>query len=497
MPQRIISQKTKIAYLIGIKGVGITALAQILKARGYAVSGSDVHEKFFTDAVLKRHNIRVYEGFDAKRIRKIASKNGTRYLLLKVPGTVFIASSAYGDANLEIAQAKKLGLKILSYAETVGHLFNAKEGISVCGSHGKTTTSALLGYVFQTAGLNPSVVVGSEVPQFRGNALAGTGKHFITETDEYQNKLNYFNPKSVLLTNIDYDHPDFFKSRVVYRNTFRNFIKRLPKSGLLVACGDDPEVRKVLSATKARVHSYGLEHGELPFSYLRKLEKGDRWTAGDIRIKHGRWTFIAYRNGKKFGVFSLQIPGTHNVLNALGVIALADAYRISKTVLQKALAGFKGTRRRFERIGVFKGALLIDDYAHHPTEIKATLAAARQLFGKKRIIAVFHPHTYSRTKALFGDFARAFSDADEVLILDIYGSAREQQGTVSSADLTKFASSHHKNIKHVPAIPQAISYLKKHLGKNDVLITLGAGDVWRICEALTKNTNGLLTSQKN
>ncbi|MDO8557602.1 MAG: UDP-N-acetylmuramate--L-alanine ligase [bacterium] len=476
------------AYLIGIKGVGMTALAQHLASRGFRVSGSDTNEKFFTDAVLKRHHIPFTEEFSARN----------------VPGDVrfVVASSAYTAKNPEVKEARKRGYKIFSYAHALGELFNEKHGIAVCGSHGKTTTSALLGYVFQKAEKRPNVMTGSEVPQFRGNALMGSGEHFIAEADEYQNKFRFFDPKTILLTNIDYDHPDYFSDVAAYRRVFRNFIGRLPKSGLLVVCSDDAEARKILPATRAKIITYGLDED---YFHIRAHPVRSRtrtasatsngvnknvtnvdvhWIAREVKVKNGRWQFNAYRNNELFGSFFLRIPGRHNVLNALGVIAASRAHGIKKDIIQRALREFRGTRRRFEYKGIYHGALLIDDYAHHPAEIKATLKAARELYPKKRIIAVFHPHTYTRTKALLGDFAKSFSDADEVIVLDIYGSAREKQGGVSSKELVKRASVWHKHIRHIATIPRAVLYFKKRLKKGDVLIAMGAGDVWKVHKGL-------------
>lgn len=483
---QVVSAK-KTAYLIGIKGVGMTALAQVLRARGWSVSGSDTHERFFTDAVLERHGITMHDGFSGRRIAVLATSNAKHH----TPSPLIIASSAYGNTNPEVREAMRRGLRVHAYSEVLGKLFNEQEGIAVCGSHGKTTTSALLGWVFKKAGLGPTVVVGSEVLQFGGNAIAGRGKYFIAETDEYQNKLRYFKPKAVLLTNIDYDHPDFFKTRAAYRNAFRAFIARLPKNGLLVACGDDAEVLKVFPAAKARVVTFSLnrvQYDKKLLSNSGKLESGleNTWEARSIMAHGGRWAFDAYKNGKKFGAFSLRLAGRHNVQNALGVIALSHAYGVSKRLLRQALVSFRGTRRRFERVGMYHGAMLIDDYAHHPTEISATLRATRELHPDKRIIAVFHPHTYSRTKSMLNEFAAAFTDADEVIVLDVYGSARERTGTVGSKELVQEMSKRHVGARHIPTIERAIAYLRKHLKKTDVLITLGAGDVWRVAAGLTR-----------
>jgi UDP-N-acetylmuramate--alanine ligase len=475
-------EKPRKAYLIGIKGVGMTALAQILQSRGFDVSGSDTSEKFFTDAVLQKHGILFKEGFSRQNVPQDAS--------------MIIASSAYCESNPEVAEAQKTECGVKYYAEALGELFKGKEGIAVCGSHGKTTTSAMLAYIFREAGLDPGAIIGSEVPQFNGSALSGTGKFFIAESDEYQNKLRFYDPRSAILTSVDYDHPDFFKTPAEYRQVFIDFIKRLPEEGFLVACSDDAGVCSILRETSAHVVLYGIEDG------ARKEVEGLRapfnsWTAKNIVVADGCWEFDAFKNGAKFGGFKLLLPGRHNVQNALGAIAMADAYGVDYEKIARALGTFGGTRRRFERVGHFNGAIVVDDYGHHPTEIKATLLAARELWPARRIVAVFHPHTFTRTKALLADFAKSFGAADETIVLDIYGSAREERGGVSSEELVAMARAQGANVKYVPDILQAERLLEKSLGANDVLITIGAGDVWKIGSALITKAGVLNASERN
>lgn len=466
-------RKKLTAYLIGIKGVGMTALAQLLQAQGMAVSGSDTTEKFFTDAVLKRHRIPFREGFSAGNLPPHAD--------------LVVASAAYGNANPEIAEARRRHWKIRSYAEALGEFFNRSEGIAVCGSHGKTTTTALLGFVFRKGGLDPTVVVGSEVPQFGGNAITGGGRHFIAEVDEYQNKLRHFSPRAALLTNVDYDHPDFFRTPGAYRRVFRDFIARLPGNGFLVAWGGDPAIISLLPKTRARLVLYDLAQPPGP----RLKNARSLWHTGQTDVRRGRWQFTAYKNTKLFGRFSLRLAGRHNVLNALGVIATAEEYGIPRAVIRRALAKFRGTRRRFEHIGRYRQALLIDDYAHHPAEIRATLEAARELYGRRRLIAVFQAHTYSRTKALLDDFSQSFGQADEVIVLDIYGSARERSGNVTSGDLVEKMKYLGRNVRHLATIKRAARYLKNHLQKGDVAITMGAGDVWKVHQLLRHPSLGV------
>jgi UDP-N-acetylmuramate--alanine ligase len=453
-------RSTHSAYLIGIKGVGMTALAQILHARGVRVSGSDIAQHFFTDDVLRRAGIPFVEGFLAEHVPD---------------ADLVIRSTAYADDHVEVAEARRRGLAVTTYPEAVAMVFNAGRGIAICGTHGKTTTTAMLGWVLKSAGLEPTVLVGSEVPQFGGNALVGSGEVMVLEADEYQDKLQYYQPFGVILTNIEYDHPDFFPSFDAYVDAFRRFVQKIPADGFLVACADDPVVVEVARGTRATVIWYGLTHPPAP-----PLPQGGGETEKGVLASKvsGETThfFPSLGGGEREGVggISLQLPGRHNVQNALAVLAVTDRFGVPRDVALRALAEFQGTRRRFEVVGEVGDVTIIDDYGHHPTEIQATLAAVKERYPGRRILCAFHPHTFTRTIALKGAFATAFRGADQTYVMDIYGSAREQHGGITAEELA------HMIAQHNPAVPSGgvaatVATLVRDARLGDVILCIGAG----------------------
>lgn len=423
-------------HFVGIKGVGMTALAQILKAGGAELSGSDTAEYFFTQEILKKEGIHFFESFAAEHIGQ------------EVAGVVY--SSAYGEDNPEIVEAKRRGLELISYAEAVGQFTERNQSIAVAGSHGKTTVTALLGYVLAEAGFDPTVLVGSSVPQFGGGARVGRGQWFIFEADEYQNKFQFYFPKIILLNNIEWDHPDFFPDTESYERCFVEFIKKLPKSdGLLVANQDDQAVRRVAKNAQCRIVWFGRET--------------DPWA----RVP-------------------LNLIGEHNALNAIGVAALAEALQAPREKIVVGLQDFFGTKRRFERLGERDGVLVIDDYGHHPTEVRVTLEAARQKFSNRRIWCIFHPHTFTRTKAYLDDFAKSFKSVDQVVVVDIYGSAREQQGGIHARDVVAAVNGVSKNAVYGRTLEEAGDMLRREAKVGDIIITMGAGDVWKVGESFLR-----------
>lgn len=457
--------------MIGIKGVGMTMLAQFLSHQGHKISGSDIKDVFLTDKVLKDVNIKVKTPFNIKNIPKDID--------------LVIHSSAFTKENnpelkyLLLNKDKYEKVEILNYAQALGSLFNTHKGLAVCGSHGKTTVSAWLGYVLDRAGKSPNVLVGSSVPQFKGSALMGQSKLFVAEVDEYQNKLAYFNPHGVILNNIDFDHPDYFRDEKDYLKVFIDFIKRVPKSGFLIINNDDKQAEKIKKVCSGQVITYAVAKESAATKTVNYL-------AYDIELKRG----YQYFKVNNLGEFRIKLWGRHNIYNALAVIASARELRVSLTKIKKYLGDFQGTSRRCQVLGEYKQALIIDDYAHHPTEIKTTISGVKEHYKKRKLKVVFHPHTFTRTKALFSDFSKSFDLADELIILDIYGSAREKQGGVSSRDLVKEIKKHNqkKNIKqgviNIKDISQAVSYLQKNTKKNDLILLMGAGDVFRVGEKL-------------
>lgn len=464
-------EKYKSVYLIGIKGVGMTMLAQFLKEKGASVSGSDISDKFLTDVVLKKEKIKVYN-FSEKNIKKGIG--------------LVIHSSAYSEKNnVEMASLATRKIKSLTYAEALGDIFNHHYGVAVCGSHGKTTTTAWLGYVLWKASLKPNVLVGSSVPQFKGSGLVGSSNLFVAEADEYQNKLQYFNPQGVVLNNIDYDHPDFFKNKTAYKKVFKDFVSKIKSTGWLVANDNDKQIKSLYPHVKGWILNYDLVEDEA--TYLNKKDKV-RFIAYNYYLKDG----FQYFTVNDLGEFKIKMLGRHNVYNALAVIAASFALGLEIPEIKKHLATFAGTTRRAEYLGDFKDVPIFDDYAHHPTEVKATLSAFAEAYPKKRLVAVFHPHTFTRTLALFDDFKKSFKDADELIIIDIYGSAREQQGGTSSQKLIKAIKLWNKEqginqvIIYKKDLAEVEIYLRERLKTNDLLLLMGAGDIFRVGQSLLK-----------
>lgn len=457
----------------------MTAVAEILNARGIEISGSDTSEVFYTDAILKKNGIDFFETFEAGHIKD------------DIEAVVF--STAYSaENNVEIKTAQEKGITLLSYPEILGLLFREKLGIAVCGTHGKTTTSAILAQALSVAGVEPSAIVGSRVLDWDSSALAGKGEYFVAESDEYQNKLKFYDPWSVILTSVDWDHPDFFPDFESYKKVFKDFVARIPKIGFLVVWGDSHDCLEVSEVANCNILTYGfgqendykiVERGT--WNMEQNPGENEQEIIDKIQDINQLQTFEVFFKEKSLGIFETPLAGKHNVLNCTAVIALYNAMQLDLEKIRLALKDFKGTERRFQQIGMFGQAILIDDYAHHPDEIKATLSGAKQRYEGKKIWTVFHPHTFTRTKALLQEFAQSFDDASRVVVIDIYGSAREVQGGVSSAELAELINKyHHGKAEHIATIDEAIEYLKEKTGEFDVLITMGAGDVWKIGEKL-------------
>jgi len=433
MAEKVISlSSVKKAYFIGIKGVGMTALAQVLKSYGIEVLGSDKEEKFFTDEVLRKIKVKIIERFDRKNVPSDVD-------LVIVSAAYYDESDRDQSSNVEVKEAIKRNLPILTYAQVLGMIFDQKYGIAVSGTHGKSTTTAMLGVVLEQAGLDPTVIVGTRVLEWQSNARVGRSKYLIAEADEYRNSFSYYSPKVLVLTSLEYDHPDFFKTFDDYKDVFRKMVKKIPQDGFIVANAQDKTVSEIIKRAQCPVIKYG-----------------------PLDLK-------------------LRFPGKHNQLNASAAMEVGLKLGLERERTEKSLANFKGTSRRFEIKGEKNGILFIDDYAHHPTEVKATLKAAKEFYKDKKIWAVFQPHTFTRTQALLDDFGRSFAYADYVIILDIYGSSREKIGKVHAKDLVKEIKRHKKDrVQYIATIGQAGKYLKEHVKTNQVVLTMGAGDVWRL-----------------
>ena len=451
--------KIEKVYVIGIKGSGVVAVVEILKSMGLEVVGSDTHEKFFTDEVLQKLGVQYVEGFSVDNIPSDAD--------------LILYSSSYNESNnVELAEVKKRGLITISYPEMVGELFNKKYGIAVCGTHGKTTTSSMLADILKKSGTDPSAIIGSRVTAWGSNALVGKGEYFVLEADEFQNKLKMYDPKVVILTSVDWDHPDTYPTFVEYKQAFADFVAKIPKIGFLMVWGDSVATNEVACSCQGTIIKYGFQEDN--DVVIKKQE-----------TRNKKQIFRIIFSDRDLGEFETQLVGDHNLLNAASVIATCQQLNLDMEKVRQALSEFAGTSRRFEMIGERNGAILIDDYGHHPEEIKTTLKAAKELYSDKNLIAVFHPHSYSRTEALLQDFAQSFDFADKVIVLDIYGSARENSGQVSSKDLVDLINKYNRGkAEHIPTIDEVVESLQDKIGPQDIVLAIGAGNVFEVVQKL-------------
>jgi len=443
-------------YFIGIKGVGMTALAQVMQARGIEVMGSDVTEPFMTDKVLTKSNIKVLTPFDASNIPKnidYAVVSGAYYLDGKTP------------TNPEVIEVLNRNIPLLTYSQTLGNMsreFNYT--LAVAGSHGKTTTSALLTYTLQELVQNPFGVIGAFVTQFGGNARIGdnNSQYLVVEADEYQNHFLDIDMGGLIILNVDYDHPDFFTTPEIYYQAFVKAIDKLPLDKPLVVNGDDDNItRYILPNIQDKT---------------RNMFKFGLNLANNITLDGDNSVIL---EGNKYNQLNLAIAGKHNRLNALACLGLLYTLGFDINASIQAMSGFRGTQRRLEYKGsTSTGVIIIDDYAHHPTEIMAGIQALREQYPEKIIHCVFQPHTFSRTEILLQEFGQALSQADYTYLLPIYASAREAEGPITSNDIMNYIDNNNTKIyKDSNDLKQDLSLIQ---GDDNLIITMGAGDVWKI-----------------
>ena len=451
--------------MVGVKGTGMAALAELLVASGARVRGSDGPEKFFTDEILDSVGIPYNESFDAKHLDP-------------TPDLVVHSAAYFTDSNPELLEAGRRGLPVLVYPAALAKFsegFPAAAGIA--GVHGKTTTTALAGVVARALGVPASVLAGSLVPDFGNRSTLSLGNRlFIAETCEYKRHFLYFHPSAILVTSVELDHTDYFKDYDDIFRAFFEYVLKLPQGGLLVYCADEAGALALASAARhqrpdLKLVPYGLK-AEGAFRVVdRRFVPGQSW----FRLE-GFQT-----------AFSLAIPGTHNVLNAAGACALVFSLtglpvtEASLAAVASALASFRGSRRRSQIVGEAGGVLVMDDYGHHPTAIDLTLKGLKDFYPDRRLIVDFMSHTYSRTKALLDEFAASFSAADEVVLHKIYASARESdtQG-IDGRTLFEATARVHPQVKYFDEVLDAVPYYSESLKPGDLLVTMGAGDNWKV-----------------
>lgn len=444
-------------HFIGIGGISMSGLAEILLKEGFTVSGSDAKESALTEHLVQK-GATVFYGQKASNI------------IEGIDAVVYTA--AIHEDNEEFAEAKKKGLPMLSRAELLGQLMtNYELPVAVSGTHGKTTVTSMLSQILLADEKDPTISVGGILKAIGGNIRVGNSEVFVTEACEYTNSFLHFFPKLAIILNIDADHLDFFKDLQDIRNSFRRFAELLPADGTLVISDDIPDIQEIIGGLSCRVVTFGMNpSADYSADHLVHDEKGD--AAFDVR-----------RRGEVLGHIALSVTGDHNVLNALAAVAAADIMGVSVDSMQQGLADFHGTSRRFEYKGDRDGVTIIDDYAHHPTEIKATLAAAEH-YPHRELWYVFQPHTYTRTKSLFNEFVDALSGAEHVVLADIYAARESDTLGVSSSQIADALKEKGCDAYYFPSFEEIEEFLLQNCKKGDVLITMGAGDVVNIGESL-------------
>ncbi|MGB2897585.1 MAG: UDP-N-acetylmuramate--L-alanine ligase [Anaerolineales bacterium] len=434
-------------HLVGIGGAGMSAIAKVLHGRGDEVTGSDRVRSVYADA-LKKEGIRIAYGHSAENV---------------VGASLVVASSAIPDGNVELVHALELGIPVLRRDSFLRELTAGSETIAIAGTHGKTTTTALIAWLLVQAGQDPTFMVGGMVTDFKENAHVGQGPHFVIEADEYDRTFLGLQPKVAVVTNVEHDHPDCYPTKADFHTAFQSFVDQV--EDCLIVCGDD-EGAQSLKSGSARKVTYG---------FSEELD----WRAEQVRSNPaGGSDFLVIRNEETLGLTRTRLPGNHNVKNTLAALAVVDHLGVAFKQANEALTEFHGVERRFELLGEAKGVTVIDDYAHHPTEIRATLQAARARFPKQEVWAVFQPHTYSRIRSMLDEFGQAFADADRVLILDVFAAREVEDPALSGKVIAE--SIDHGDVRFIPDLNGAAQVLFDNVREKSVVITLSAGDGNRV-----------------
>ncbi len=463
-------KQIKRIHFVGMKGVAMAALAIYCKERGMKVGGSDVFEEFPTDRQLKQSGIKVLEGFEVG------------HLSTKPPPNLVIYTGAHGGKdNVEVGEAMKLGIPVLPHGQALGLCMNGKRQVSIAGSHGKTTTAAMIATVLAVEGCNPSYAVGcGEILGVGPAGHFGRGDFFVAEADEYVTdpghdptpRFLWQKPEVLVVTNIDYDHPDAFASLAAVQEAFVSLQRQQTGQKLTVVNIDDQASMPLLAGENVATVGFS------PRAQYRLTHVG---------FGEERTFFSLEQKGMLIGEFSLKVAGRHNALNAAQAAVACYNLGLPWEEIRQGFLAFCGTKRRFEKVGEVGGALIYDDYAHHPQEITATLSAAREWYPQRRLIAVFQPHTYSRTKALLSRFARSFKDADVVILTDIYASAREQDTLgITGATLLEAVAKHHRNVLYGNDCMGVRQLIKKQTKAGDIVLFMGAGDIYRWSYTIVK-----------
>lgn len=447
--------RIKKIHFVGIGGIGMSGIAELLLNQGYRVSGSDLRASDTT---------RRLESFGGEIMIGHSAENITEC-------DVVVTSTAVKSDNAEVVEAHRQHVAVIPRAEMLAELMRMKYGIAIAGTHGKTTTTSMLSLLLHHAGIDPTAVIGGKLDAFGSNAKLGRGKFLVAEADESDGSFMHLSPTIAVVTNIDADHLDFYSGIEEIKQIFIDFINKVPFYGRAVLCLDDPNIQEILPAVKKRYLTYGFS------------SQAD-FHATDLQQRQGRTSFTAHFQGEELGRISFRMPGRHNALNALAVIAVAHELGVPFPTIIGGFRNFGGLQRRFQLRDEINGVMLIDDYGHHPAEIKATLAAAKSGW-KKRVVAVFQPHRYSRSAALFDDFVTAFYQADLLVVTDVYAAGEEPIEGATGEALAKGIIEHGHKATHFRKDLEAVSdLLAEVVEPGDMVITLGAGNVNQVCELL-------------
>ena len=447
--------RTRRIHFVGIGGIGMSGIAEVLLNLGFTVTGSDRQLSPLTNR-LEELGAVIYQGHSGEQV---------------VGSDVVVISSAIRSDNIEVKSANDLKIPVIRRAEMLGELMRMKQGVAVAGTHGKTTTTSMVGLVLQEGGLDPTLIVGGRLRSLKSNAKLGEGSYLVVEADEFDRSFLQLTPTIAAITNIETEHLDCYKDLEEIKSTFITFANKVPFYGAVFLCLDEESLQEIMPHLHRRILTYGLT----PQAEYRGV---------DPVFQELQTDFTAVYRDRKLGRIKLRMPGTHNVKNAMAAVAIGSELEIPFDKIKKALEDFTGVYRRFEIKADVGGVLIVDDYAHHPTEIKASLRGARMGWDR-RILAVFQPHLFTRTRDFYTDFGQSFFDADVLIVTDIYPAREEPIPGVTGELVANAARSlGHRQVIYIPDKEEVTDYLKRIVHKGDLVITMGAGDIFRIGEAL-------------
>jgi UDP-N-acetylmuramate--alanine ligase len=445
-------RKTRHIHFIGIGGIGMSGIAEVLLNLGYTISGSDLMLSDVTQRLQHRGAV-ISEGHTAMHVQG---------------ADVVVISSAVNAENPEVVAARELHIPVIPRAEMLAELMRMKYGIAIAGAHGKTTTTSLIATVMARADLDPTVVIGGRLKNLGTNAQLGRGEYIVAEADESDGSFLLLSPTIAVVTTVDAEHLDFYGDLDEIKHAFSRFINKVPFYGCSVICLDQPNIQSLVPEIHRRFITYGM------------TSQAD-YVARDVYFSGPHSYFDVFYSGRRLGQFSVNLPGVHNVYNALAAIAVGQELDIPLPTIAKALEEFSGIHRRFEILGEREGVTVVDDYGHHPEEIRQTLRAARSVWPDHRLVVVFQPHRYTRTKFLQQEFFTAFYEADALLLLDIYAAGEHPMPGISTTLLYDGIKEHgQREVHYMPVRSTVVPFLRQYLWEGAILLTLGAGDVWKV-----------------